>query len=281
MSILIATLALGGLGAAFAVLLAAFFRRFAVTVDPKTEKILAALPGSNCGACGFAGCQGLTDALLAGKAEANGCVAGGEAVAKALGEIMGVAVETGPRQVAYVACQGGTSRCGTRFRYVGVEDCQAAALQFGGNKTCTYGCLGMGSCVKVCPFDAIHLNDEGIAVVDREKCKACKKCIAACPKKIISLVPAAQEVLVACSNLDRARRAKDVCTTACTACKICEKNCPEQAIVVKNNLAVIDYARCKQHAICVTKCPQKSIIDLAAETRAAARSAEREPVAAG
>ncbi len=278
MSILIATLALGGLGAAFAALLAVFFRRFAVKTDPKTERVLAALPGSNCGACGFAGCQGLTDAILAGQAEVTACVAGGEPVANALGEIMGVAAVSGPRQLAYVACQGGTSRCGTRFRYVGIEDCQAAALQFGGNKACTYGCLGMGSCVKVCPFDAIHINAEGIAEVDRVKCKACKKCVAACPKKIISMVPASQQVLVACSNLDRARRAKEVCTTACIACKICEKNCPEHAIVVKaNNLAVIDFDKCRQHAICVAKCPQKTIVNLAVEARAAAAS---EPVTA-
>jgi electron transport complex protein RnfB len=267
MSILIATLALGGLGAAFAALLAVFFRKFAVTVDPKTERVLAALPGSNCGACGFAGCQGMTDALLSGQVDVNGCVAGGEAVAKALGEIMGVAAVTGNRQLAYVACQGGTSRCGTRFRYVGVQDCQAAALQFGGSKACTYGCLGLGSCVRVCPFDAIHVNAEGIAEVDREKCKACKKCVAACPKKIISMVPAAQDVLVACSNRDRPRQAREVCTTACIACKICEKNCPEKAIVVTNNLAVIDYGLCKAHAICVAKCPQKTIIDLAAGSR--------------
>jgi len=279
MSILIATLALGCLGAAFAALLAVFFRRFAVTVDPKTERILAALPGSNCGACGFVGCAGMADALLAGQAEAGGCVAGGEAVAKALGEIMGVEVATGPRKVAFVACQGGQSRCGIRFRYIGVEDCQAAALQFGGNKACTYGCLGLGSCVRVCPFDAIHVNDDGVAVVDRDKCKACKKCIAACPKRIISLVPASQQVLVACSNLDRGRRAKDVCATACTACKICEKNCPEQAIVVTNNLAVIDYEKCRQHAVCVAKCPQMSILDLAAE--AAASRPEAVPVEVG
>jgi Na+-translocating ferredoxin:NAD+ oxidoreductase RNF subunit RnfB len=278
MSILIATLALGGLGAAFAAVLAVFFRRFAVKQDPKTERVLAALPGSNCGACGFAGCQGLTDALLEGKVEVTGCVAGGEAVARALGEIMGVAVNAGPRQVAYVACQGGTSRCGTRFRYIGIEDCQAAALQFGGNKVCTYGCLGMGSCVRVCPFDAIHINDERIAEVDRVKCKACKKCLAACPKKIISMVPASQQVFVACSNLDRGRKAKDACLTACIACKICEKNCPEQAIVVNaNNLAVIDFDKCRQHAICVAKCPQKSIVTLAP---AASAEPAPEPVAA-
>lgn len=279
MSILIATLALGGLGAAFAALLAVFFRRFAVKQDPKTERILAALPGSNCGACGFAGCQGMTDALLAGQVEVTGCVAGGDAVARALGDIMGVSVQSGSKLLAFVNCQGGRSRCGTRFRYVGLPDCQAAALMFGGNKACTYGCLGLGSCVRVCPFDAIHINADGIAEVDRDKCKACKKCVAACPKKIISMVPASQQVLVACSNLDRGRKAKDVCTTACIACKICEKNCPEQAIVVKaNNLAVIDFDKCKQHAVCVAKCPQKSILNLAA---ASAKTDEKAAVAAG
>jgi Na+-translocating ferredoxin:NAD+ oxidoreductase subunit B len=279
MSIVIATVALGLLGAAFAALLAVFSRRFSVTVDPKTERVLAALPGSNCGACGFAGCLGLTDALLAGNAEVTGCVAGGEPVATALAEIMGVQAVTGPRMVAFVACQGGTSRCGTKFRYVGVEDCQAAHLMFGGSKACAWGCLGMGSCVRVCPFDAIHLNDEGIAVVDRDKCKACKKCIAACPKKIISMVPARQTVLVACSNHDRGRKAKDVCTTACTACRICEKNCPEKAIVVTNDLAVIDPDRCKLHGVCVAKCPQKTIID--ATLGKSGNTTEREAVAVG
>lgn len=278
MSILIAVLTLGLLGVAYSILLAYSSKRFAVTVDPRVEQVLGALPGSNCGACGYAGCLGLAEAVAAGKAEANGCVAGGNAVAARVAELMGVSLNPQTELVAFVACRAGRAQARKLYLYEGVDNCQAANLLFGGDKLCSYGCLGLGSCVRACPFDAIHVNAEGLAVVDRVKCRSCKKCVAACPRKLIAMVPKRQEVLVACANRDRGRRAKEVCDIACTACKICEKNCPEHCIPVTDNLSVIDYAKCTQCGTCVEKCPQKSIVRIA---RADGTAAVKEKVGTG
>jgi electron transport complex protein RnfB len=259
MNILVAALTLGLLGLAFSLLLSFFNKRFAVEVDPRLETLLGLLPGSNCGACGQAGCLGLAEAVLAGKAEVTGCVAGGSAVAAKVAEFMGVSIVAKEDLVAYVACRAGRSLARTKYAYEGVQNCQAANLLFGGDKLCSYGCLGLGSCVRVCQFSAIKITPEGVALVDKAKCTGCTKCVAACPRSVISMVPKRQTVLVGCNNHDRGRRAKEVCDIACTACKICEKNCPEKAIVVTNDLAVIDYTKCKEHGICVAKCPQKTI----------------------
>ena len=171
--------------------------------------------------------------------------------------------------VAFVACRAGRNTAKRKYNYVGVDNCQAASLLFGGDKRCDYGCIGLGSCVRACPFDAIIVTEEGLAVVNSAKCRACRKCIKACPRNLISMVPKGQTVLVACKNLDKGRRAKEVCAMACIACRICEKNCAAKAITVVNNLAVIDYAKCTRCGICVEKCPQKSIILLPAGQAAA------------
>lgn len=257
--ILIPALVLGTLGAAFAILLSISYRFLAVKGDPKVDLVFSNLPGSNCGACGFAGCLGFAESLAKGDAEVTGCLAGGAAVAAKLAEALGVTLETQTELIAFVACQGGNSVAKTKYTYVGVEDCQAANLLFGGDKTCAYGCLGLGSCVRVCPFDAIHVNQDGVAVVDRGKCRSCQKCVKACPRNLISMAPKQQLVLVACKSLDKAKKAKEGCGLACIACRICEKNCPADAIHVVNNLAVIDYEKCTECGICVEKCPQKTI----------------------
>jgi len=253
-------LALGILGAAFAVLLSVSYRFLAVKGDPKLELFMSILPGSNCGACGHAGCLGFAEALVKEGADPSGCLAGGAAVAARLAEALGVAVQAQEELVAFVACRAGRKIAKRKYDYVGVDDCQAASLLFGGDKCCDYGCIGLGSCVRACPFDAVTVTEEGLAVVDSAKCRACRKCIQACPRKLISMVPKSQTVLVACKNLDKGRRAKEVCAMACIACRICEKNCPADAIAVVNNLAVIDYAKCTRCGICVEKCPQKSIV---------------------
>jgi len=271
MTIVVPILALGLLGTAFAFLLGFSFQKFAVKVDPKVEKLLAALPGSNCGACGFAGCLALAEAIAEGRAEPTGCVAGGNAAAQAVAGVLGVSLQPKTELVAFVACRAGRSTARMRFRFEGVYNCQAANIVFGGDKACVWGCLGLGSCERACPFDAIHVNADGLAVVDRTKCTSCAKCVAACPRRLIDMVAKDQDILVACKNLDRGKRAKDTCPIACTACKICEKNCPEDAIHVIDNLAVIDYAKCTDCGICAQKCPQATIISVGGKVEVKAK----------
>jgi len=259
MGVLAAVFALGGLGFAFGVVLSIAFSKLAVKVDPREAEILEALPGANCGACGFPGCQGLAEALIKGKAEPDACIAGGVETAKKVAKILGVEIEPKVELVAFVACRAGIKQANKKYKYRGIDNCQAAALLFTGDKACVYGCLGLGSCVKVCPFNAISLTEEGLAVVDPEKCRSCQKCIKACPRNLISMVPRNQQVLVVCRNRDRGKKAKEVCSIACIACRICEKACPQQAITMVENLAVIDFEKCNQCGICVEKCPQKAI----------------------
>lgn len=157
-------------------------------------------------------------------------------------------------------CNGTCDKANIKYNYYGVQDCQKASMvPGGGEKACSYGCMGFGSCVKVCPFDAIHIVD-GIAKVDKEKCKACKKCIAVCPRNLIELVPYTSTVKVACSSKDRGPVVKKVCDTGCVGCKICEKNCNFDAIHVEDNLAKIDYEKCKNCGLCAMKCPSKIIL---------------------
>ena len=208
-------------------------------------------------------------------------MAGGNATAQAVAGVLGISLEPKTELVAFVGCRAGRSTARMIYEYEGVENCQAANLLFGGDKACAWGCLGLGSCERACPFDAIHVNADGLAVVDRSKCTSCAKCVAACPRHLIDMVPKSQDVLVACKNHDRGKKAKDVCPIACTACKICEKNCPDDAIHVLDNLAVIDFPKCTQCGTCVEKCPQASIISVSGKYEALAKKKkEGEPVGA-
>lgn len=258
--ILIAALLVGVIGGFIGLFLGAAGIKFKVEADPREEAVLGALPGNNCGGCGYAGCSGLAAAIAKGEAPANACPVGGEAVGAKIAEIMGVAAQDREPMVAYVHCQGDCEKAGTDYDYTGAEDCRMMAfVPNGGPKSCNSGCLGYGSCVKACPFDAIHIIN-GVAVVDREKCKACGKCIAVCPKNIISLVPKKARTMVACSSTDKGPVAMKACTAACIGCGICVKNCPAGAVRVENFHAIIDYGKCTSCGACVEKCPKKAIL---------------------
>ena len=187
--VLIAALIVGGTGVFIGVFLGIAGKKFAVEVDEKEEAILAELPGNNCGGCGYAGCSGLAAAIAKGEAPVGQCPVGGAPVAAKIAAIMGEEAGESVHEVAFVKCAGTCEKAKQAYDYTGITDCQMAAMmQNGGPKGCSFGCLGFGSCVKACPFDAIHIVD-GIAVVDKEACKACGKCIATCPKHLIELVP--------------------------------------------------------------------------------------------
>ena len=259
--IIIAALIVGAIGIFIGLFLGVAGLKFMVEVDPKEEAVLAALPGNNCGGCGFAGCSGLAAAIAKGEAPVNACPVGGEAVGNKIAEIMGVAAEGGEPKVAYVHCPGTGEKAKSDYVYIGVEDCRMAAfVPNGGPKACNSGCLGFGNCVKACPFDAIHVVD-GVAKVDADKCKACSKCVAACPKQLISLVPKSAKIAVACSSVDRGPVAMKACDVACIGCGLCVKNCPNEAIKVENFHAIIDYEKCTGCGMCKGKCPKKAIVE--------------------
>ncbi|MGE5554484.1 MAG: RnfABCDGE type electron transport complex subunit B [Betaproteobacteria bacterium] len=258
--IAVATASMGAVGAILATGLAVASVVFKTESDPRVEQLLEVLPGANCGACGYPGCQGLAKALAAGAAPAGACVVGGPAVAAKVADILGVEVgELPERRVAYLLCQGGRAEAAERAAYQGVTDCRAAGLVQGGPKGCSYGCLGFGNCVAACQFDALHLNSNGLPAVEADKCTACGKCVTACPRGLMTLLPASARTFVACSSLARGQEVRPVCRVGCIACGICVKTCPQKCITLENNLARIDYARCTNCGLCAAKCPTKAI----------------------
>lgn len=258
MEILKSVALLGVMGLIFGAVLAFAAQKFAVEVDEKEAKILEVLPGANCGGCGYPGCGGMAAAMAKGEAPVNGCPVGGASVAEKVAVIMGVEAESGEKMVAHVMCKGTCDKAVDKYEYQGISDCRAAAALINGPKSCSFGCLGLGTCVSVCAFGALSIVD-GVAVVDKEKCVLCGKCIDICPKGLIEKVPAKQEVIVECNSKDKGKVVKVNCSAGCIGCKACEKACPVDAIVVENNLAKIDYSKCIGCKVCVEKCPKDVI----------------------
>ena len=246
------------MGGLFGVVLSIASKVFAVEVDPKVLAVRNCLPGANCGACGFPGCDGLAAAIAEGKADVTSCAIGGAETAEKIAEVMGVNAGNIERKVAMVRCQGTCGKAKDKYDYHGLVDCRLIGDFQKGSKACGYGCLGGGTCVGVCEFDAIHIVD-GVAQVDKEKCVACLKCIKICPKNIIDLIPYKQKTAVKCFSNDSGKDVRVYCSVGCIGCGICEKKCPKDAIHVENNLASIDYDKCINCGICVANCPTGAI----------------------
>ncbi len=269
MEIVIAIAILGGLGLGFGLVLAAASKVFHVPVDPRLEKLNDCLPGANCGGCGYAGCNGYAEAVLAGEAPIGKCNSGGNECLQAMAEIMGVKAEAMTRKVAMVRCSGYRSTDETgkvqgaklKGEYEGFQDCLAAS-KVGGNGpiSCKYGCLGFGSCVKVCQHDAIHIIG-GVAKVDSDHCVGCMACAAACPRHIIAEVAYDKHVRIACASHAKGAVTVRGCSQGCIGCGICVKVCPENAIAIEGNLAVIDYSKCTSCGLCATVCTKHLITD--------------------
>lgn len=257
--ILYAVLILGAMGGIFGAILAVASKVFAVQTDERLPRLTEALPGANCGGCGFAGCQAYAQAVLEGKAAIGLCAAGGSAAANAMSEVMGVAPEDMEPMVAMVKCRGQNHL--SKGRYDGIHDCRAAMSVTGNGPTaCPNGCLGFGTCVSVCKFGAIRVEN-GVARIDSEKCTGCMQCVAVCPRKVIVPVSYHTDIVIACSNHQRGANTRKVCELGCVGCHLCEKQCDYDAIHVINNLAVIDYSKCVSCGRCAAVCPRHLISD--------------------
>lgn len=257
-----AILSLGGIGLTAAIILGLAAKKFAVEVDPRELALLEALPGANCGACGYPGCSGFAQALAEGRADPGDCTPGGKETVEQVARILGVAAVSSDPQVAVVLCQGDRQHAADKYRYLGIDDCNAAQKLIGGPKHCPGGCLGLGSCVRVCPFGAIEITPQGLAVISREFCTGCTKCVAVCPRELIRMTPAAAEVHVLCNSHDKGAVVRKYCSIGCIACHICHKAAP-QAYIVEDFLARVVYEHHGDAAPGVEKCPTKCIRDFA------------------
>ncbi len=254
-ALLVAIGVVAGIGLLCGILLTLASKFMAVKSDERVGKIRDRLPGANCGACGFAGCDGYAVALVeADGTKTNLCIPGGDNVSKAISEILGVDFADVVEQVAFVECNGNCAATSKKVDYEGIKTCSAASLLYGGDGKCSYGCMGYGDCASICPTDSICIEN-GIAHVDPRTCIGCGMCVERCPKGIIALKPTVMPTYVACSNKDPGAIARKKCKNACIGCKKCEKTCPTDAIKVENNLSRIDYSKCIGCKKCAEVCP--------------------------
>lgn len=255
MEILIPVLILSAIAVLCALLLTLASIFFAVKEDERAVAIRDCLPGANCGACGFSGCDGYAKALSEGTTDqTNLCVPGGDAAARSIAEILGVEAADVVERVAYVACNGTCDADGRKFEYEGPATCKAANMNYSGDRYCTYACLGYGDCAAVCPHDAICIEN-GVAHVDPRRCVGCGICTRACPNHLIHLVNDTVRVVVKCSNHDKGAVTRKNCSNGCIGCGKCERACPSGAIRVEDNLATINYDLCTGCGICRSVCP--------------------------
>lgn len=260
-SILSAVLLLAGLGLLAGLVLAVASVLMAVPTDERVVAVRELLPGANCGACGYSGCDGYANAMVNGGAPVGLCSPGGSAVAEATGKMLGVSGEV-VRKTALVRCGGCEEFTARKLDYHGLPSCRAAAQFFGGNWLCNYGCLGYGDCAAACEYGAITVKD-GLARVDSTLCRGCTKCAAACPKKLIEMSEGAVPAVVRCSNRDKGAATRAACKVGCIGCGKCQKLCEHDAVHVVNNLAAIDAAKCVGCGKCAEGCPVKCIEMLA------------------
>lgn len=258
--ILIAVIIVSGIGLVAGLGLAIASKVMAVPVDEKAEKIEEALPGANCGACGYSGCAGYAAALSEGREKNTAlCAPGGSDVSAEIAELTGLSAGEILPVAAVVLCQGNIHNCSTKLEYVGVNSCKMATQLFGGPKDCIYGCMGFGDCIEACPYDAIHIC-EGIARINPHACRACKMCVNTCPKNLIEMMPLHEaKAAVLCTNKEKGGATRKQCKTGCTGCMRCVKVCPEDAVKVESFCAKVDYEKCTGCGACHEVCPVKAI----------------------
>ena len=259
---MLALLILAVIGLVVGALLALSIKRGYPYGDERVDKIIQVLPGINCTACGYEVCGDFARAVAEGRTSALGCIPGDARVAHAVADILGIVVSPPEEKMAIVRCKGGHREAAPLCIYEGLHDCRAMILTGSGSRVCGDGCLGEGNCARVCPFDAITINANGVAVVAAEKCTGCGLCLAACPRTLIELIPRVHKIFCACSNHDHGARVKKYCAVGCTACTICAKVTPHQAIVMQKNLPQLDYTRGENFVVAANKCPSGCFVDL-------------------
>ncbi len=249
---------------------------FYVPVDERVAALSKALPGANCGGCGFAGCDDYANALVEDESLAvTKCPVGGADVAAQLGEILGKSAEAGEKKVAVVMCNGTKDAVKTLYEYKDIKTCSAAKSVFGGMNACPFGCMGLGDCVVACDFDAIRVIN-GVAMVNKEKCVACGACEKACPNGLIRISPESNKVIVKCHNTEKGGVARKECDNACIGCMKCVKVCKFDSIKVEDNLAYIDPETCKNCGLCAKECPTGAIHNTKTKKKAAPKKSPEE-----
>lgn len=257
----ISALVLGILGGLIAFGLLAVLRKMNTNGDELVEMLEGMLPGVNCGACGTAGCADMARELAAGKREPSGCPIASPNTVKAIAELLGVDEGDRKRKIAQLICQGKVSAAPDRADYIGIKDCVAANAVAGGQKGCTFGCLGFGTCVGVCPVNAISMGDDGLPHIDPALCTGCGLCVQACPRNTLHLIEEGQEAVIRCMSQASGKTVRGVCEVGCIQCKICIRECPQKAISLKDGRVQIDPALCDGCGICAEKCPN-GVIDV-------------------
>ena len=252
-------------GLMFGIVLAFANKKFYIEINPLIHIVEDILPKGQCGACGYAGCMAYAEAVVINPdVEPNLCVPGKAPVAKMVAELTGKAAAEVEPKVAFLKCAGSVNKAKKAYEYKGVHDCVAASLLQGGPKGCQHGCIGFGTCVKNCPFDAMTMGEDGLPIINKNKCTGCGKCETVCPKKVIELVPIGIHVALNCNSKDKGVITRKLCTVGCIGCGICVKNCPHAAIKIENNLAIVDCEICVSvcnETTCLYKCPTGAIKD--------------------
>lgn len=261
-SVVYALASIGVLGGILGIGLAWAARILAVKKDELQTKVEEALPGINCGACGFTGCAGYAEALIKDNAELDKCAPGGPDLIVRLAEILGKQAQpVKERQAATIMCAGQLV-CRKKYLYQGIDDCNSLYSLFNGDRLCRYGCLNLGSCKKVCPVDAIAYDKEGKIKVHRDKCVACGKCLKVCPTKVMQYTPARADLYVACNSTEKGAALKKYCQAGCLGCRICQKKSPGAGFVIENFLAKIDYSQSGERETAQKACPSKCIVSV-------------------
>jgi electron transport complex protein RnfB len=243
---------------AFALGLGFFQEKFKIERDPLVDAVRGALPGANCGGCGYPGCDGYAEAVVTRRAGPNLCSAGGSHTAEAVAAIVGVEA-VAEDVVSVLQCLGTNEKALRKGEYVGVKTCRAVKLSAGGVKACAWGCQGYGDCVAVCKFDALAMGEDGLPHVNSTNCSGCGMCAEECPQKLFTMVSRARKgSIVLCSNRSAIKASViKTCKTGCIKCEACVRECPEKCITMVNGIPVTDFAKCTSCGVCVQKCPTK------------------------